>query len=240
MPAFSQRFKSYPEAAEYRVKRSRVDLGWLKRAGVAVLIFCVIYGAAQSETRIGRSIVDGVHYILTTETDVQYVLERLSPYLPQQLDSALWKRVQTTVSRPADPLQYMLKPVDGKLTATYGWQIHPVLKQEFMHEGVAIAAPQGTGVRAAATGTVRVVEESAQFGKILIIEHSQDVQTVYGHLSEALVKPGDRVVQGQLVARVGKSGMTETSKLYFAISDKGKFIDPLQRIQGEFSGKDGK
>lgn len=240
MPTFSQRIKHHAEPVDYRTKRTRMDFGWLKQAAAALILFTAVYTAAISDTQWGRSVVEGVRYLLTTETDVAYLAERIAPYLPQQLDTAVWKRVQTTVSRPADPLQYMLKPVDGKLTATYGWQMHPVLKQQVMHEGIDISAPAGTPVRAVASGTVRVVEESAQFGKLVIIEHSHDVQSVYGHLAESMVKAGDSVTQGQLIARVGQTGMTPSPKLYFAVSDKGKFIDPLSRIQGEFSGKDGK
>lgn len=241
MTPFSQRFrKRYSEPVEYRTKRTRMNFGWLKQTAAALFIFTVVYLAAVSDTQAGRSVVDGVRYLLTTETDIAYLIDRVSPYLPQQLDTAVWKRVQTTVSRPADPLQYMVKPVDGKVAATFGWQTHPVLKQQVMHEGIDIAAPTGAPVRAAASGNVRVVEESAQFGKIIIIEHSNEVQTVYGHLAEAAVKAGDPVTQGQLIARVGQTGMTNTPKLYFAVSDKGKFVDPLSRIQGHFSGRDGK
>lgn len=241
MGSFSQRLKKhYSEPVEYRAKRNRMDFGWLKQTVAAVLLFSAVYMADVSDTQVGRSVVEGVRYLLTTETDVSYLVERVSPYLPQQLDTSVWKRVQTTISRPADPLQYMLKPVDGKLTAVYGWQTHPVLKQQVMHEGIDIAAPAGTAVRAAASGNVRVVEDSAQFGKIVILEHSSEVQTVYGHLGETVVKAGDPITQGQLIARVGQTGMTPTPKLYFAVSDKGKFIDPLSRIQGDFSIKDGK
>lgn len=239
MPTFSHRFRQYAEPVEYRKKRSRISVHWLKQMAAALLMFAFVYMADASDTQAGRLVLDGVRYLLTTETDMTYVLERVSPYLPQQLDSTVWKRVQTTVSRPADPLQYLLKPADGKLTATFGWQTHPILKQQVLHEGIDIAAPAGTAVRAAASGTVRVVEESAQFGKIVIIEHSREVQTVYGHLAETLVRPGDPVTQGQIIARVGQTGMTPNAKLYFAVSDKGKFIDPLSRIQGEFFGKEG-
>ncbi|MDU4961928.1 MAG: M23 family metallopeptidase [Sporomusaceae bacterium] len=241
MAILSQRFKKRysPEPVDYRTKRSRGSLGWLKQTAAALSVFAAVYAAAATETQLGQSVVEGVRYLLTTEADFAYLLDKAAPYLPQQLDTAVWKRVQTTVSRPADPLQYMVKPVDGALTATFGWQTHPVLKQQVLHEGIDIAAPAGTAVRAAASGQIRVVEESAQFGKIIIIEHSSEVQTVYGHLAEAAVKSGDSVTQGQLIGRVGQTGMTQTPKLYFAVSDKGKFVDPLTRIQGGFSGKDG-
>lgn len=241
MSTFSQRMKKrYAEPIEYRTRRRRWNLGWLKQTAAALVVYAVVYLAAGSDTQIGRSVVDGVRYLLTTEIDMVYVVDRVESYLPQQLDTSLWRRVQTTISRPADPLQYMVKPVDGKLAATFGWQTHPVLKQQVMHEGIDITAPAGTPVRAAASGVVRVVEDSAQFGRIVIIEHSNEVQTVYGHLSETSVQAGDQVSQGQLIARVGQTGMAQSPKLYFAVSDKGKFIDPMTRIQGEFSGKDGK
>lgn len=208
------------------------DYGWLKRLIAAVLLFALVYGAAVSDTTVGRTVADAVKYTLTTDTDFAYLAEKLAVYAPQNMDVSVLKRVQGTVSKPADPLQYMVKPVEGKLVSPFGWQTHPILKQEMMHEGIDYEAQLGAPVKAALAGRVKTVTDSAQFGKVLIIEHSQDMDTMYGHLSEVLVKQGDTISQGQIVARVGKTGMVNAPTLYFELREKGAAVDPLPRIKG--------
>lgn len=216
------------------------DYSWLKKTVAAALFFALVYAAHISDSTVGRVVTGAVKYMMTTETDFGYIAEKLAPYAPQGFDAAVLKRVQTTVSKPADPLQYMTKPVDGKVLYPYGWRTHPVLKQEMMNEGIDFEAPLGTAVRVAAPGKVKLVTDSAQLGRTLIVDHGQEIETVYGHLGEVLVKQGDPVSQGQIVARSGKTGMTAGPQLYFELRDKGKSVDPITRLRGEFPAKEGK
>ncbi|MDD4601205.1 hypothetical protein SDC9_09026 [bioreactor metagenome] len=209
------------------------NYGWLKRSLVAMIIFGLIYTAHISGTVVGTVVDAGVHYTLTTETDWSYIASKVKQYTPKELDLAMFKKVQTTVSKPADPLMYMTKPVAGKVIANFGWQTHPILKQEMMHEGMTFEAPIGTNVTVSAAGKIATVTESAQHGRVIIVEHSQDIQTVYGHLSEVLVKVGDMVSQGQVIAKVGKTGMTNGPLLYFEVREGGKPIDPMTRLKGD-------
>lgn len=216
------------------------DYSWLKKIVAAGLIFAIVYIAHLSGTTIGKVVTDGVRYVLTVETDFAYLAERLAPYAPQGFDTMVLKRVQTTVSKPADPLLYMTRPVEGRVLSPYGWRIHPVLKQELMHEGIDFEVVPGTSVRAAAAGKVKNISDSAQLGKTVIVEHSQDVDSIYGHLGETLVKPGDLISQGQIIAKSGKTGMVSGPLLYFEVREKGIPIDPATRIKGELSVKEGK
>ena len=75
--------------------------------------------------------------------------------------------------------------------------------------------------------------DSAQYGKVMIIEHSRDIESVYGYLGEVLVKQEEVVSQGQIIARSGKNSLTALPLLYFEVREKGKAIDPLSRIKGE-------
>jgi murein DD-endopeptidase MepM/ murein hydrolase activator NlpD len=210
------------------------DYSWLKKLTAAVLIFAFVYIAHISDTGMGRAVDDGIRYLITTETDWNYVFNQIIERSPKEWDWSVFKKVQTAVSKPADPLMYMTKPASGKLIAGFGWQTHPVLKQQFMHEGLDIEAPPGTGVRASAPGKIKTITDSAQYGKMIIIEHGQDVETVYGHLSEVLANPGDMVSQGQVIGKVGKTGMTDTPVLYFEVREGGKPVDPMLRIKGDF------
>jgi murein DD-endopeptidase MepM/ murein hydrolase activator NlpD len=148
------------------------------------------------------------------------------------MDVSVFKRLGGNVTKPADPYMYMTRPVEGKVVAPYGWQVHPVLKQEVLQEGIGLEAALGSPVRAAAAGRVKAVAETARYGKVLVVEHGREVETLYGHLGEVLVREGETVSQGQLVARVGKTGMTAAPLLYFEVREKGVAVDPLPRLAG--------
>lgn len=210
------------------------------RTVVAVLLFALVYGAHTSGTSLGRSVIDGLRYVMTVETDFAYLADQMANYAPKGMDVSVLKRIQSTMTKPADPLMYMTKPVNGKVVSPFGWRTNPASKQEMLHEGIDIEAAVGAPVKSAAAGKVKMVIDSAQYGKTLIIEHSQDIDTIYGHLGEVLVNPEEVVSQGQVVARVGKSDQSVSPMLYFEVREKGKAIDPLTRVKGEIPVKEGK
>jgi murein DD-endopeptidase MepM/ murein hydrolase activator NlpD len=214
----------------WQQREKGADYGWLKRAAAAILLFAFVYVAEVSDTTVGRTVAGAVRYALTTETDFTYLADKLADYAPKNMDVSVFRRLGGNVTKPADPLLYMTNPVDGKVVTRFGWQIHPVLKQEVLQEGVGLEAPLGAPVRAAAGGRVKAVADSARHGKVLVVEHGKDIDTLYGHLGEVLVKEGEAVSQGQVVARVGKTGMTAAPLLYFEVREKGVAVDPLPRL----------
>lgn len=216
------------------------NYNWLKKIIIASIIFTFVYFAHISDTIVGTVVDDQIRYTLSFQTDFNYVIDQIVSRAPTIIDLSVLKKVQMAVTKPADPLLYMSKPVDGKIISPFGWRVHPASKQESMHDGIDIEAPLGTNIRAAAPGKVKMVTESAQYGKTLILEHSQDVDTVYGCLGEILVSQGELISQGQVVGKVGKTGMVSGPLLYFELREKGKAIDPMPRLKGDFPGKEGK
>jgi len=216
------------------------DYGWLKKIIVAAAIFTLVYCAHISDTTVGKIVDDEIRYSLSFQTDFNYVMEQMISHAPANLDLSMLKKVQMAVSKPADPLLYMTKPVSGKIISPFGLRVNPVSKQESMHEGIDIEAALGTNIRATAPGKVKTITESAQYGKTLILEHSQDVDTVYGNLGEILVGQDDLISQGQVIAKVGKTGMVGSPLLYFEVREKGKAIDPAPRLKGDFPTGEGK
>ncbi|WP_378953148.1 M23 family metallopeptidase [Pelosinus sp. sgz500959] len=218
----------------------RHDYSWLKKIVVAAVIFIGVYCAHISETTLGTTIDEAIHYTLSAQVDLNEVVEQVVSHVPPSIDRSVLKKVQMVVSKPADPLLYMSKPVAGKIISPFGWRVHPISKQEMMHEGIDIEAVLGTNIRAAAAGKVKAVTETAQYGKMIILEHGQDVDTLYGHLGEIIVNQGDTISQGQVIGRVGKSGMVSGPTLYFELREKGKAIDPETRLKGDFPTVEGK
>lgn len=127
-----------------------------------------------------------------------------------------------------------LWPVEGRVTSEFGWRKNPITRRgnEF-HEGLDIAARAGTPVKAAANGKVVFAGYRSGWGRVLVIDHGNGYQTQYAHNSSLLVKVGEEVEKGQIVARVGNTGRSTGSHLDFRIIKNGKFIDPRTVLRDE-------
>lgn len=115
-----------------------------------------------------------------------------------------------------------LRPVPGPVISRFGPKANGK-----RNDGVNIAAPRGTSVRAAEHGIVAYAgEELAGFGKMLLIKHAGGWMTAYAHNGVLLVKKGQKVKRGQTIAKVGSSGQVARSQLHFEIRRGNRALDP--------------
>ncbi|TMI87394.1 MAG: LysM peptidoglycan-binding domain-containing protein [Bacillati bacterium ANGP1] len=121
----------------------------------------------------------------------------------------------------------MLKPSDGRISSRFGWRIHPIFGTREFHTGIDIASGYGTPVRAARTGIVRFVGWLHGYGRIIIVDHGQGLETSYSHLSQILVWRGEGVEMGQILGRIGSTGWSTGPHLLFEVRRKGVPIDPF-------------
>jgi lipoprotein NlpD len=118
-------------------------------------------------------------------------------------------------------------------TAPLAWPLKGVLYGRYgvragqRHDGIDIAAPEGTPVLAAADGAVIYAGEQAGYGAIVIVRHAGGLVTLYAHNSKLLVEDGDRVRRGQPVARVGQTGRTTGPHLHFEVREGTRPKNPL-------------
>jgi len=122
---------------------------------------------------------------------------------------------------------HFLTPVHGRITDRFGWRIHPVWHTRRFHNGVDIAAPIGTPIRAADKGLVIQSGWWGAFGKCIIIDHGSGWSTMYGHCSSLLVKKGDVVRQGETIGRVGSTGVSTGPHLHWSVFKNGTALNPL-------------
>jgi murein DD-endopeptidase MepM/ murein hydrolase activator NlpD len=117
-------------------------------------------------------------------------------------------------------------PVDGKVVAKFG-----PTKDNQRNDGINIAAPAGAPVLASAAGTVAYAgNELRGFGNMVLLRHADGWVTAYAHNSALLVKKGDKVKQGQIIARVGSSGSVDSPQLHFELRQGTKAVDPLKNL----------
>jgi len=119
-------------------------------------------------------------------------------------------------------------PVQGRLSTAYGLQRYVNGKFSYRHRGVDIGAPEGTPVLAAADGAVALADDSFLLhGQTIVLDHGQGVTSLYLHLSHIEVSAGQRVAQGQVIGRVGETGVATGPHLHFAVYAYHEAVDPL-------------
>lgn len=121
-------------------------------------------------------------------------------------------------------------PTRGWLSSYFGMRTSPFTGRRAMHEGLDIAANQGTPIVATADGTVVRVEYSPSYGKTLVIDHGYGYRTIFGHNAKILVKPGQKVRRGQRIAQVGNTGRSTGSHLHYELRLNGVPIDPRKTL----------
>lgn len=119
-----------------------------------------------------------------------------------------------------------IRPVDGPVTSNYGMRFHPILHRSRMHTGVDFGAGYGTPIRAAAGGEVVMASYMRGYGNTVVIDHGGGVTTLYAHCSALLVGEGQSVRQGQVIARVGSTGLSTGPHLHFEVRHNGTPVNP--------------
>lgn len=118
--------------------------------------------------------------------------------------------------------------VDGTITSYFGTRSDPITGEFSTHGGTDIAAPQGTPILAAADGTVVAATWHNGYGYYVKIKHNNTYSTLYGHCSELHVSAGQKVKQGQLIAKVGSTGYSTGPHLHYEVVQNGVRVDALR------------
>lgn len=121
-------------------------------------------------------------------------------------------------------------PVQGRITSKFGWRSDPVTGSSNFHQGLDIAVSVGTDIRAASSGEVVKSGWMTGFGKVVVIDHGDGVETLYGHNSSLLVGRGQSVNTGQIIARAGSTGKSTGSHLHFGVLVDGEATDPYKYL----------
>ena len=131
-------------------------------------------------------------------------------------------------------------PIPASITSLFGWRIHPITGDRRFHAGTDLGAAMGTPVIAAYSGNVAVSDLMGGYGLAVVLDHQKfGQQTLYAHLSEIFVQPGQVVEQGTVIGRVGSTGNSTGAHLHFEVrqlTNQGWVAtDPGVQLQSAFA-----
>jgi murein DD-endopeptidase MepM/ murein hydrolase activator NlpD len=124
-------------------------------------------------------------------------------------------------------------PTPGRISSNYGTRSDPITGKPQFHTGIDISAPRGTPIFATADGIVAFSRPVANMGNIVVIEHGFGYSTIYAHIKQSNVKPGQRVKQGDVIAFVGSSGRTTGPHLHYEVWKNNCSVNPYNFVVGK-------
>ncbi len=200
---------------------------WAWQALVALLVFFIILGASQSGVGMAQDVVtfarNAVQDDMTyddVKTWIANLPETVSTWLGVDLGNFWAKGVIGKKSA-------FIWPCEGEVTSYFGWRPNTDAPGMSLHQGIDIAAQEGTNVVSTADGIITGVRQSESYGLVVEIEHSQDFSSVYGHLGSVSVVKDQKVKKGESIGSVGESGNATSPHLHFEIRKDGLEIDPM-------------
>ena len=142
------------------------------------------------------------------------------------------KKVEETGKRVAETMGLWIHPITAKkISSPFGNRVNPVTKKQQYHNGIDLPTAEGTKVKSPMDGVVVDVYDNKLGGNQVIIKHSNGYQTGYAHLSKQLVKKGDKVKKGDIIALSGNTGRSTGPHLHLTLRDSnGKYIDAAKVI----------
>lgn len=120
-----------------------------------------------------------------------------------------------------------IMPADGPVISDYGMRVHPIFGYMKFHSGIDVSSGYGSPIYSAAYGRVTYSGYYSGYGYAVIVDHDNGISTLYGHCSSLIAKEGEIVRKGQLIARVGSTGISTGPHLHYEVHLAGTAIDPM-------------
>ena len=186
------------------------------------------------EASVGGGTVTSASAFLTGEAastlrDAQTLMDRLTREV--RLQQTSYDDIARRLEHNRVFFQHLpaIKPMSGYYSVNgFGMRIHPVLNVYRMHAGVDIIADVGTRIYASADGVVRFAGRTrGGYGEVVEINHGYGYTTLYAHLSKSMVRPGQTVRRGELIAMSGRSGLVSGPHLHYEVRRNGAMQNPV-------------
>ncbi len=124
-----------------------------------------------------------------------------------------------------------LWPVQGRLTSFFGQRLDPFSGHGSFHSGIDISVPIGSPVLSTAGGQIKFADTNSGYGRLVVLDHGNGLETYYGHLSRFNVLPGQMVARGEIIGWSGKSGRATSPHLHYEVRLSGSPVNPYPYLK---------
>ena len=210
---------------------------------LSLIITGVLFLVCRTDSNLSQNIK--AFYSSICETDIavseifdsfkNVVQETFSPSVEESTGETETTTGEKAVFSPVFLTVNLENPIkEGNITSKFGYRVSPITNKYSLHTGLDIAAPENTRIYSAYNGIVEKSEYHEINGNYIVIKHSDTLKTTYNHCNKLLVKEGETVRKGDVIALVGQTGYATGNHLHFEVLLNGKYINPLYVLSYEF------
>lgn len=116
---------------------------------------------------------------------------------------------------------------EPKISSGFGWRKNPFTQRREFHVGIDIIGPKGTRIIAPASGLVITRGYDRWLGNYLVLQHTEELKTIYGHLNRTVVEEGEKVKRGDVIGLMGNSGLSTSNHLHYAVIHNDRAANPM-------------
>jgi murein DD-endopeptidase MepM/ murein hydrolase activator NlpD len=146
--------------------------------------------------------------------------------LPNLPHSAIFQELSSSKSKTVFPLE-------GRISSRFGHRIDPIHGHDSHHKGLDIAAKEGTAIKAMRSGTVTFAGTRGGYGKLVVVDHGNGLESRYAHCSAVNVRVGQNVDAGAPIAAVGSTGRSTGPHLHLEVRKDGHAVDPMKYLKSK-------
>ena len=175
--------------------------------------------------------------LVSSENNVNTEGYPANSYLPDHLNSleSNFKKFEKLLKTKEKIQDYTpnIIPVEKKgirLSSRFGWRINPFSKRKEFHAAIDISGNTGIKIFAPANGIILKTGHDKRLGNFIVISHSVEIKTIYGHLSRVQVKEGDEVSRGKKIGLMGNTGLSTSTHLHYMVVKDNRAVNPLEYI----------
>lgn len=144
-----------------------------------------------------------------------------------QVETLVKNKVEMLACIPAILPVSLTERTTRQITSSFGKRIHPIYKTLKFHAGMDFSGKTGTPIYATGNGVVKACKFEKGYGRHVIIDHGFNYTTLYAHLNEYIVKPGQKVKRGEIIGYLGNTGLSKGAHLHYEVRVKNNPVNPI-------------
>ena len=223
-------YAGLPNPGKSNAKKKTLGRRIFTKTVWAVILLFALLTLRELPDPMGQKVKNDLRYLLTTEWDYEPVVQKVVQ-LGLRLANVDNSEMTVRVFAPQKSSEGLPLPVSGTLVKNFGWINDDLDGMDRYHAGIDIATDEKALVQAVLDGIVKKIGKDLYLGEYVLLEHRNEVSTLYAQLQNIAVKEGDKVKAGQVIGEAGTVGDVKGTGLHFEIRENKKLVDPLKKLQ---------